>query len=250
MKRFPCCALLALTVTACLLAGASALAQQPTAPVPSIEELKRQLEAKREELKREREAKQEEAKKQLEAKQQPKPKPPPAVPPQTEAAPELAGKAQPGEPQPENLPDKSPKSKPPRTKPTLGEPEAGAPALAAASADKPVLPSDVSKAAPPPPPTNIPPVKLEPNSSTWADSCSYPAAARERGDTGTVVLRIYVAPNGRAVDTQVESSSGSEVLDEAAEGCVKEFGHFVPRRVGPRAEAGWFRMKYKWSFGE
>ena len=52
------------------------------------------------------------------------------------------------------------------------------------------------------------------------------------------------------MDTQVETSSGSEVLDEAAEGCVKEFGHFVPKRVGPRAEAGWFRMRDKWSFGE
>jgi protein TonB len=93
-------------------------------------------------------------------------------------------------------------------------------------------------------------VKLEPNSSAAVDSCPYPAAARDRGDTGTVVLLIYVAPDGRATDTKVESSSGSEVLDDAAAGCVKEFGHFVPKRNGPRTEAGWFRMKFKWSFGD
>ncbi|MHB8475976.1 MAG: energy transducer TonB [Steroidobacteraceae bacterium] len=235
------------------------MAQQPTAaPVPSIEELKRQLEAKREELKREHE-KQEEAKRQLEVKAQPKPKPPLAVPPQPEggAGPELAGKAQPettppseAEPQPEAKPQpkgKQPLKKPPPTKSTPGEPESGAPVLVA-SAEKPAPPSDVTKA--PPPAKNISPVKLEPNSSAAADSCPYPAAARDRGDTGTVVLLIYVAPDGRAVDTRVESSSGSEVLDEAAAGCVKEFGHFVPKRVGPRAEAGWFRMRYKWSFGD
>jgi periplasmic protein TonB len=246
MKRFPCRALLALTVTACLLGGASAWAQQPTAPVPSIEELKRQLEAKRQEAKR-----------QLEAKQQPKAKPQPEVKPQPEAAPELEGKAQPetkppseAEPQPAAKPlqGKQPlKPKQPPTKVIPGEPESGTPALVA-SAEKQAPPSDVIKA--PPPAKNISPVKLEPNSAAAADSCPYPAAARDRGDTGTVVLLIYVAPDGRAVDTQVESSSGSEVLDEAAEGCVKEFGHFVPKRVGPRAEAGWFRMRYKWSFGD
>ena len=252
MKRFPCCALLALTVTACLLAGASALAQQPTAPVPSIEELKRQLEAKRQEAKR-----------QLEAKQQPKAKPqpeakPPEAEPQVASKPPVEPKPQPeakppseAAPQPEATPPlkakQQPKPKLPPTPSTPGEPESGIPARVA-SAEKPAPPPDVIKAVPPA--KNISPVKLEPNSAAAADSCPYPAAARDRGDTGTVVLLIYVAPDGRAVDTQVETSSGSEVLDEAAEGCVKEFGHFVPKRVGPRAEAGWFRMRYKWSFGE
>lgn len=254
MKRSQCRALLALTVTACLLGGAGALAQQPTAaPVPSIEELKRQLEAKRQEAKRQQEAKQEEAKRQLEAKQQPKAKPPPAVPPQPEAGagPELPEKTQPGaEARPENLPAKvNPQRKPklPPTPSSPGEPEPGITARVA-PAEKPAPPSDVKAA--PPPAKNISPVKLEPNSEAWANSCAYPAAARDRGDTGTVVLLIYVAPDGRAVDSKVETSSGSEALDEAAEGCVKEFGHFVPKRVGPRAEAGWFRMRYKWSFGE
>jgi protein TonB len=250
MNRFSCCALMALTVTACLLAGASALAQQPTAPVPSIEELKRQLEAKRQEVKRQQEAKQEEAKRQLEAKQQPKPKPPPPAQPQPEAGPELPSEAAPQhEATPPLKAKQQPKTKLPPTPSAPGELESGIPARVA-SAEKPAPPSDVVKAAAPPPAKNISPVKLEPNSAAAAESCPYPAAARERGDTGTVVLLIYVAPDGRAVDTQVESSSGSEVLDEAAEGCVKEFGHFVPKRNGARAEAGWFRMRYKWSFGE
>jgi TonB family protein len=93
-------------------------------------------------------------------------------------------------------------------------------------------------------------VKLEPNSAAASDSCPYPAAARSRGDTGTVILLVYVAPDGRATDAKIETSSGSEVLDEAAASCVQEFGHFLPKRVGSRAEAGWFRMKFRWSFGD
>ena len=221
---------------ACLLAGSGALAQQPSAPVPSIEELKRQLEEKRQQLqaKRQLEAKQQadakqqlEAKRKLEAKQQLEPNQPP------EATPPLKGKQLKAKQQP--------------AKPTSGEPESGADG-ALASTGTPAPPVEVAKAAPPA--KNIPPVRLEPHSAAAADSCPYPAAARARGDTGTVILLVYVAPDGRATDTRVESSSGSDVLDEAAASCVKEFGHFVPKRNGARAEAGWFRMKYNWTFGD
>jgi TonB family protein len=63
-------------------------------------------------------------------------------------------------------------------------------------------------------------------------------------------LLIYVAPDGHATDTSIETSSGSEALDEGAVSCVKEYGHFLPKRVGARAEGGWFRMRFRWSFGD
>src|SRR5882672_6373014 len=85
-KRLPCLVCLTLAITACLLSvagntlaqDAKTPAQEQSAPVPSIEELKRQLEAKRladakqqAEAKQQADAKQQaEAKRQLEAKQQ------------------------------------------------------------------------------------------------------------------------------------------------------------------------------------
>src|SRR6266404_3653146 len=216
-KRLPCLVCLTLAITACLLSvagntlaqDAKTPAQEQSAPVPSIEELKRQLEAKRLELKQQSEAKRQlEAKQQAEAKQQPE-----------------ARQKQPKLPPAEREPAAAPES--PRT---------------------PASPAVLAKSTPIP--KNISPVKLEPNSAAVSDSCPYPVAARNRGETGTVVLLIYVTPDGHATDTNIESSSGSDVLDEAAASCVKEYGHFLPRRVGARAEAGWFRMKFRWSFGD
>ncbi len=44
----------------------------------------------------------------------------------------------------------------------------------------------------------------------------YPERARQRGDEGTVVLRITVDPTGRVLDVAVARSSGSPILDDAA----------------------------------
>jgi TonB family protein len=234
--------LLALIVTACLSVGAKAPAQQPpaqqpAAPVPSIEELKRQLEEKRLEAKRQLETKrqleikqQQDAKQQLEAKQQ-------------EAKQRLETKQQQEAKQQDAKQQLEAKRKQPKVPPQDGE-SAAAPTPVRASAP----PADVGR--PPPIGKNIAPVKLEPNSVPATDSCPYPPAALARGDTGTVILLINVAPDGRATDARIETSSGSEVLDEAAAGCVREFGHFLPKRTGARAEAGWFRMRFRWSFGD
>jgi outer membrane biosynthesis protein TonB len=78
----------------------------------------------------------------------------------------------------------------------------------------PASPADAAR--PTPIPKSILPVMLEPNSAAVSDSCPYPTAARNRGDTGTVILLIYVTPDGHATDTHIETSSGSDVLDEAA----------------------------------
>jgi TonB family protein len=93
-------------------------------------------------------------------------------------------------------------------------------------------------------------VRIDPHGGFATDSCAYPQAARERGDTGTVVLLIDVAADGHATSTQIESSSGSDVLDQAAASCVMQFGSFVPKHIGSRAQAGWFRMRFTWSFGD
>jgi TonB family protein len=92
--------------------------------------------------------------------------------------------------------------------------------------------------------------KLAQDSPTVDQACPYPAAAEESGDTGTVVLLVYIAADGSPPRTEVESSSDSKLLDDAAVDCVKQNLHFVPRRIAGAAIGSWARLRFKWSIGE
>jgi len=89
--------------------------------------------------------------------------------------------------------------------------------------------------------------KLARDSPTVDDACPYPAAAQRNGDTGTVVLLIYIAADGSASTAEVESSSNSRVLDDAAVECVEQKLRSVPKRVAGVAIGSWARMTFKWS---
>ncbi len=106
---------------------------------------------------------------------------------------------------------------------------------------------DVNK---PPVGKNVPRLKPAPNFESFTDSCPYPAAALAQGDTGEVGLLVHVAPDGTVLDTQIDTSSGSDVLDQAAARCVKDNGHFLPKNTGSQKAGYWGRMKFNWSFGE
>ena len=84
--------------------------------------------------------------------------------------------------------------------------------------------------------------------SNLGEACEpyYPSASRRLSEQGSVVLLVYVAPNGRVTETKVETSSGISRLDEAAEKCVKAQGRFEPQRVGSDAVGSWQRMKWTW----
>lgn len=56
----------------------------------------------------------------------------------------------------------------------------------------------------------------------------YPPSSRRAGETGTVVLEVYVMENGRAGDVRVKQSSGFPKLDEAAVREVKRSWRLVP----------------------
>jgi protein TonB len=56
---------------------------------------------------------------------------------------------------------------------------------------------------------------------------TYPRDAARRGETGTVVLIIRIAPDGSASDVAVAQSSGYESLDRAARDAVLRW-HFRP----------------------
>ncbi len=80
------------------------------------------------------------------------------------------------------------------------------------------------------------------------DACGsyYPSASRRLSEEGSVVLLVFIGPNGKVTETKVETSSGFQRLDEAAGKCVKAQGRFEPQKVGAEAVGSWQRMKWTW----
>lgn len=76
----------------------------------------------------------------------------------------------------------------------------------------------------------------EPVKLTKEIKLKYPAAARRRGVTGTVVLHVRVGADGAVTEVTVASSSGNALLDEAAKKSVRG-ARFVPARRGGHAVA-------------
>jgi protein TonB len=66
----------------------------------------------------------------------------------------------------------------------------------------------------------------------------YPLAARRAGEQGTVTLRVLVSREGLPARVDVEKSSGSPHLDNAAHEAVKGW-RFNPARRGTEVVEGW-----------
>ncbi|MCL2589740.1 MAG: energy transducer TonB [Betaproteobacteria bacterium] len=67
---------------------------------------------------------------------------------------------------------------------------------------------------------------------------AYPQLSRRRGETGSVLLRVYVSADGRAKRVEIDKSSGFERLDTAARNAVSGW-RFVPARRGSEHVAAW-----------
>ena len=66
----------------------------------------------------------------------------------------------------------------------------------------------------------------------------YPQLSRQRGETGRVLLRVFVSADGRAKRVEIDKSSGFNRLDTAARNAV--FGwRFVPAQHGSEYVAAW-----------
>jgi protein TonB len=65
----------------------------------------------------------------------------------------------------------------------------------------------------------------------------YPRDAQRRGETGTVLLRVHVGPDGRPYSVDLVQGSGSRVLDRAASDAVRRW-RFRPAVRGGQAVAG------------
>jgi protein TonB len=73
----------------------------------------------------------------------------------------------------------------------------------------------------------------------------YPAASRRLQETGTVLLRFLVGVDGTVVESQIESSSGHDRLDQAAKEALSRC-QFKPGTVDGKPEQSWASLKYKW----
>ncbi|NOU21270.1 MAG: energy transducer TonB [Methyloglobulus sp.] len=67
---------------------------------------------------------------------------------------------------------------------------------------------------------------------------NYPGIARSRHWEGTVLLRVYVTPDGHCGNLNVAHSSGHDVLDESAISAVRNW-RFVPGKRGDTPIASW-----------
>jgi periplasmic protein TonB len=157
-------------------------------------------------------------------------------------------------------PDRSPEPVPPPPAPVperLVTPQrivaaapspAPAPFVAAAPPDvvEPALPAAVIAApaepAPTPPaPASAPAQKIIPASEVqYLEPLSpeYPRLAKRMGESGRVVVRVFIDAGGLARDARVDRSSGHPRLDEAATAAVQK-ARFKPYTENGHAVAGW-----------
>jgi protein TonB len=82
----------------------------------------------------------------------------------------------------------------------------------------------------PPPPVAKPTVRTAPKSDRRRplSQPEYPPSSRRAGESGTVILEVYVLETGRVGEARVKQSSGFPRLDEAAVREVKRSWRLVP----------------------
>lgn len=114
---------------------------------------------------------------------------------------------------------------------------AAAPVDAVAAPEPSAAAASVSVPAQPPEPPPIVPARFD---AAYLNNPkpTYPPAARRRGETGTVTLRVQVSEDGSAAQVELKVSSGSSSLDLAALEAVARW-KFVPARQGDTPVRSW-----------
>jgi protein TonB len=168
---------------------------------------------------------------------EPEPKPEPVVEPEPKPEPVVEPKPKP-EPKPEPKPKPKPKPKPeskPKPKKVTSPPKKVVPprkkVVKAPSTDKVKLAASSRET------TRVASVKPTPSGAKQASrprwigqvayqgqppSPVYPRAALRRRQTGKVVVRVLISPQGNVVSASVRKSSGHELLDDAALDAVRK----------------------------
>lgn len=92
----------------------------------------------------------------------------------------------------------------------------------------------------PPPPPQITPATANPG-YLRNPAPEYPELAVERGWEGTVILNVHVLGNGKPSSVEVKTSSGRNVLDNAAVQTVRRWS-FVPAKQGDTPVDSWVEV--------
>jgi len=104
--------------------------------------------------------------------------------------------------------------------------------------------SVVATPAAPPPAPKAAPVSRPP--VVKANACrqpEYPPVSERLGEAGSVVLQLLVGVDGKVTDSKVESSSGYERLDKAAQAALSRC-KFEPGTVDGMPSPAWAQLKY------
>ncbi len=158
------------------------------------------------------------------------PRPPQPVPPRAVVAPK---------PRPRPAPRPAPAPQPI----TAQEAAQTAPVMAATPAPAPApapAPVAAAPAAPPAPAAVVPPS----SNASYLNNPKppYPAMSRRLGETGRVVVRVLIGPDGRAQEARIQRSSGFERLDDVALETARDRWRYVPGTRGGVPEAMWFNV--------
>jgi protein TonB len=100
-----------------------------------------------------------------------------------------------------------------------------------------------------PPPTAAPaprPASVSKAPVVKAKACrepDYPAVSERLGETGSVTLQLLVGIDGKVTDSKVETSSGFERLDKAAQAALSRC-KFEPGIVDGQPAPAWAQLKY------
>jgi len=81
-----------------------------------------------------------------------------------------------------------------------------------------------------------------------AKSCAppeYPRESLNKGEQGTTALRILVGVDGKAIDSEIESSSHSRKLDSAAQRALMECS-FKPQPADAKPPQQWVKTEFVW----
>lgn len=96
--------------------------------------------------------------------------------------------------------------------------------------------------------------KLAPYLASWkrkverVGTLNFPSAARSAGLTGSPVLEVEIAANGRLTRARVRRSSGFGALDEAALSILRLASPFDPFPASLAADYSRLRFAYQWDF--
>jgi len=112
----------------------------------------------------------------------------------------------------------------------------------------PIEPAPVAVAAPvarvaPVAPPPAPPRNLSASSVQYLEplQVEYPRLSKRLGETGVVMLRIFIDEAGRVRDAQVSRTSGHPRLDDAAMAAVQK-ARFKPPSENGRAVSGYAQV--------